>query len=63
MRRKECKAEDLPPFPNEFWEHVLRIRDEQHERYKLFSPGLRRSAEVYQEQRDRALAMPLEKAA
>jgi hypothetical protein len=44
------------PFPNEFWETVLRIRQDEPKRFNLFSYPLRRSAEIYEEQRDRALA-------
>jgi hypothetical protein len=57
MKKKtKSSTPDLPPFPNEFWENVLRIGKEDPERFKLFSFGFRHSATVYQEQRDRAVA-------
>jgi len=43
-----------PFFPNPFMEHVLDIQATDHRRYGLFSWALRRSAEIYAEQRDRA---------
>ncbi len=53
--RKAAPVKELPAFPNEFWETILRIRRDEPKRFNLFSPGIRRSTEIYEEQRDRAL--------
>jgi hypothetical protein len=55
IKRKTKAAETLPPFPNEFWEKILVLRRDEPKRFNLFSPGFKRSAEVYEEERDRAL--------
>jgi hypothetical protein len=55
--KKKRKLEvPAPPFLNEFWETVLRIKEEDSKRFNCFSYGFRRSAEIYKEQRDRMLA-------
>jgi hypothetical protein len=44
------------PFPNFFWEQILLIRRDEPKRFNLFSLGLKRSAEIYEQQRERHLA-------
>jgi hypothetical protein len=53
MKKPKSRTLDLPSFPNEFWESILNIRNEEPKRFNLFSPGFKRSAEVYEDQRDR----------
>jgi hypothetical protein len=57
MKKKTKPSEpELPAFPNEFWESILKIKREDPKRFNLFSPGFKQSAETYEEQRDRAHA-------
>jgi hypothetical protein len=55
--RKTKTAEvSTSPFPNEYWERILRLKYEDPKRFNLFSSAFRWTAEIYEEQRDRALA-------
>ncbi len=54
--KPKSKTVPLPPFPNEFWESILKIKLEDPKRFSLFSPGFKHSAQIYEEQRDRARA-------
>jgi hypothetical protein len=56
MKKTKPHPPSLPPFPNFFWEQILVIRRDEPKRFNLFSLGLKRSAEIYEQQRDRALA-------
>lgn len=55
--KKVKKEEPPPPFPNEFWEHILLIRATQPRRYALFSVSLKLSAQIYEQQRNRSITL------